>query len=486
MDLEAGRNENFESYFKSVISLDIWNASAGNRLYGVTQSGQRFAVMLIINLCYFVHQVVEPHGDSFCVKPVVQCVSFQNENLAKEYMENTHKELMSQTEIHSQNDFDNCAATLLKSVWGREVYRIRDFDVDGNPFAVVLIKNFAYYSVISFLQKNGFTQPQVNMTKWFLLDEAERRLQIELKKLKGKKGLKKVEVELFYDVTKYKDVKLELLPIISNSSTEYDPYFAEFVEKSVLCSFRGEEVYRKYCTTDTGQRFCFVVSKINYYILHVVLEPYLQERFRGSVKNDIEMYSLTLILLNIKKRTDVDRFVSEKLDQIVDKLQSHIDTRALEKHKCTLQASSFTNLYSHLRRGDHLRRNLKVRRFNIDYHDGIYLGNGQVAHYTTNNTVGFFKSKGGSGPGIVTLQEFLNGEDTLVVSFYLKPSRSSEHVAQVAEFLINNRFWDKQYNLVSRNCQLFAYLCTTTKLEHKLNQKNEAKDLRGGEFLVYY
>uniref|UniRef100_A0A7E5A190 LRAT domain-containing protein n=1 Tax=Panagrellus redivivus TaxID=6233 RepID=A0A7E5A190_PANRE len=468
MDIESCQHRDFQKYAESVVGSHEWKA-ASYRIYGVTQLGQRFVLMLIFKWYYYVYQVVQPHEDSIRIKPMREFATFENEESAKEYMENRQKMLQLHNEIYGLNYFDMFVAEKLKVIWGHEVYRIRDFDVDGNPFVVVLKKNFAYYSVVVF--KDPSVEPQISITKCFLEHKADKCVQIELNKLK--EAAEKVQILWYVDTIEFKNEEIEEQPLINDVSNaiEGTSDFIAFVDSSLLCSFRGEEVYRKYGLTAAGQQFCFVVSKIHYYIIHVVLEP--NSRPQDVLPHKIKIHSRTIHLINIKKRTDADRYVAKMIKRAVNRNEVFIDDWTVEKYHYEIQASSINDLQRELRRGDHIRRNLKVGRFKPTFHDGIYLGNGQVAHYTTDNRSGFFNSKGGSGAGIVSLETFLNGEDKITVSFYLSPTRSGDLIARIAEYLIENSFWDKSYNLVSRNCQLFALLCTTTKLEHQLQQDSD-------------
>uniref|UniRef100_A0A7E4W6G0 Tudor domain-containing protein n=1 Tax=Panagrellus redivivus TaxID=6233 RepID=A0A7E4W6G0_PANRE len=468
MDTEALLNKNFEKCAENVVDSDE-SIAFGKAISGVTKFGQRFVLMLIFKVYYYVYQVVERHEDSVIVKPIKECAIFEDELSAKEYMENRQKMLQLHNKIYGLNYFDAFVAEKLSLLRGHEVYRIRDFDSDDNPFVVLLKKDFAYYSVVVFKDINA--EPQFSIKKCFRGVEAEKLVQMERNNLKG--AAEKGDNILFVDTVRINDENVDVLLLIKNNSktNEGTPDFVAFVDISLLCSFRGEEVYRKYGLTAAGQQFCFVVSKLNFYIVHIVLEP--NPRTSDTLSHKLKLHVRTMRLGKSKDRTMADKYVEEMIKIAVNRNEVFIDDWTVAKYHYEIQASSINDLQRKLCRGDHIRRNLKVGRFKPTFHDGIYLGNGQVAHYTTDNRSGFFSSKGGSGPGVVSLETFLNGEDKITVSFYLSPTRSGDLIARIAEYSIENSFWDKSYNLVSRNCQLFALLCTTTKLEHQLQQRNQ-------------
>uniref|UniRef100_A0A7E4ZTM5 LRAT domain-containing protein n=1 Tax=Panagrellus redivivus TaxID=6233 RepID=A0A7E4ZTM5_PANRE len=128
------------------------------------------------------------------------------------------------------------------------------------------------------------------------------------------------------------------------------------------------------------------------------------------------------------------------------------------KHLYTTPPSCVDKPDDYLIRGDHIRRNLKVATFNLTYHDGIYLGNGKVAHFTPKNGRGFFSSKRGSGAEIVSIEKFAKGERIFVTSYTSRP-RSFNDVALEAEKLVEMRQWETRYNVLERNCQVFVRLC---------------------------
>uniref|UniRef100_A0A7E4W7S5 Longin domain-containing protein n=1 Tax=Panagrellus redivivus TaxID=6233 RepID=A0A7E4W7S5_PANRE len=303
------------------------------------------------------------------------------------------------TSIGSDNSFNNfnvCVNKAVRTFWDHEVYRICDFDVLGNPFAIVLKKRFAHYAVVVFT--NLHTEQKIDSTMWFFRDKAEKWIQKERNKLIGNTETEKVVNLICYNAHQYKE---KLMLPTNHIADTFEGKFAEFVEKCVLCSFRGEELYRRYGTTVAGQHFCFVVSKTYYYIVLIVLEP----NDHPIVDQKIEMYSRTIHLLNMTQQKKIDSFVAEKTKQLATKQNIFLSNDwTLGKYKYTLKTNPSKTLKRNLRRGDHLRRNLKVACLNPTHHDGIYLGEGQVAHYTTDNTAGISLSKNGSDlPGLLML-----------------------------------------------------------------------------------
>uniref|UniRef100_A0A7E4W519 Tudor domain-containing protein n=1 Tax=Panagrellus redivivus TaxID=6233 RepID=A0A7E4W519_PANRE len=181
MDTEALLNKNFEKCAENVVDSDE-SIAFGKAISGVTKFGQRFVLMLIFKVYYYVYQVVERHEDSVIVKPIKECAIFEDELSAKEYMENRQKMLQLHNKIYGLNYFDAFVAEKLSLLRGHEVYRIRDFDSDDNPFVVLLKKDFAYYSVVVFKDINA--EPQFSIKKCFRGVEAEKLVQMERNNLK--------------------------------------------------------------------------------------------------------------------------------------------------------------------------------------------------------------------------------------------------------------------------------------------------------------
>lgn len=111
-----------------------------------------------------------------------------------------------------------------------------------------------------------------------------------------------------------------------------------------------------------------------------------------------------------------------------------------------------------LQRGDHLRV-ARVRcggLFRYTHH-GIYLGNGQVAHYAGYASDDDTPDAGGDCIEIVSLREFADGRPLFVRKY-----RNAFH----ADIIINralSRLGEDRYCLFRRNCEHFASWCSIGK-----------------------
>ena len=117
-----------------------------------------------------------------------------------------------------------------------------------------------------------------------------------------------------------------------------------------------------------------------------------------------------------------------------------------------------------LRFGDHI----KVRRaFGLYSHHGIYIGNNNVLHLTGNPKRGLPSLSYGEGMASVQiddLKQFENGGTSLIVERIMNKEKDFDKFLFLREVsdIVNK---DKEYNLVTHNCEHFANTLTN-KVPH--------------------
>uniref|UniRef100_A0A7E4VS58 LRAT domain-containing protein n=1 Tax=Panagrellus redivivus TaxID=6233 RepID=A0A7E4VS58_PANRE len=480
-NVESGPITKFEDHVKKVICVDNIKNEVF-RKYGVTQLGRQFLLLHChkwYHKVYLLHEpLIDDNGEYVKPYPSVVCTNFYNGKKAREHLKITHYNLQAETKYgdHMFSCFDKFEAAIQKER-GIEVYRIRDIDADGSPFIIILKKRSSTCVVITMKSTDSHLYTEEVSTKI-----ADLHIRKKRDKLKGFfLSSEPIDNIVLTKPIEYKNPfnKHEFTTSFLNDAytqtLDQVPEFVAFVEESVIRAFRGEECYRKYGITEAGQHFVFVVSKVDYYIVRLVMEP----NERWELAEAIKDYSCNFHLPKMRNRFLIDNWVDQACQALINKNNKKIMYFwHWITHGASLRLSNFSSLSeleSGLHRGNHIQRNLKVGSFNPTHHDGIYLGNGKVAHFTTENAAGFFNSKGGSGPGIVSLETFLHGEDTLTVKIYypVRP-QSHEAIAQNAIKLVNNAAWRKKYNLATRNCQLFAKLCVYKKFERKMVEEQKS------------
>uniref|UniRef100_A0A7E4V0P8 DUF4817 domain-containing protein n=1 Tax=Panagrellus redivivus TaxID=6233 RepID=A0A7E4V0P8_PANRE len=384
--------------------------------------------------------------------------------------------------LNDCTNFDKFLSQKLHDASRHELYRIRDVDESGKPFLFALFQQFGLITVAWIKEppkdyKGCYIDDDNIMTsKWFWFrSSANDFIQQNRNKLKGlpkcvelkrnglvSKGKGKAPNEMLehenddasalleenessHNVTSTNSSQvLETRSIHGaamnpNREPERFKKFEAFVFLSVSLGFRGEEVDRKYGITNAGQYFVFVVSKIDYYVVRVVLEP--NERFNGTLLEKMYLYACTIHLPRIQTRENIDNWVKETSAHFVTKHNYILNDWARDgKHVKTcirdLEACGFG-----LKPGDHIRRNLKFWKLKPTYHDGIYIGDGKVAHYTVDGTVKLFSSKDDSRAGIVTLEQFMKGESYLYLVLYRSPDRSGDEIVKIAKQCVENNVW---------------------------------------------
>lgn len=134
---------------------------------------------------------------------------------------------------------------------------------------------------------------------------------------------------------------------------------------------------------------------------------------------------------------------------------------------------------SKLKPGDHIY----VYNSWLGYsHHGIYTGDNRVIHFAGGAEQGGWFSSGSSVAKssakiqACTLDEFLNGNQLRLVAYdadslarrikrsgccHIKASRNVEEVLKEAEYYLQNPAKWGRYNLITNNCEHFAYYCKT-------------------------
>uniref|UniRef100_A0A7E4VUL5 LRAT domain-containing protein n=2 Tax=Panagrellus redivivus TaxID=6233 RepID=A0A7E4VUL5_PANRE len=469
-------NDGFKNYVEAVLDNE-WMGWEKHRAYGVTPMGRRFVFVISYEVWYAVRLIMEPerdeHGEYGAQQRPLPCTEFTLRSSAEAYVKQEHYELEATFKMgkhRTSKQFDKFVETKIDIGFGSEVYRLRDIDEGGKLFLFVMSKLITYTVLLirePYLIYDGSGRylkesEVIDTEQFYTRKSAEDYIHARRNELRGfDVGVeKRKQMTVLNDcpsTNELPDTDFFNLPgnDITNSIRWHA--FQSFVELSNSKSFRGEEIYRKYSITEAGQYLVFVVTKLDRYLVRIVLEP--DARYYRET-DAVEEYSCTFDLPKIKKRLVIDNWVAKNSKLFIDKRKNFLKGWPMGCMQLNITDFDPSNPDAFLRRGDHIRRYLKVGNFNPTYHDGIYLGKGQVAHYTTDSSSKFLKSKGGSGPGVVPIDAFLKGESILSVILLKSPDRCHADIADLAEKLVATKVWDKQYNLAHKNCQTFASLCT--------------------------
>uniref|UniRef100_A0A7E4VKT1 LRAT domain-containing protein n=1 Tax=Panagrellus redivivus TaxID=6233 RepID=A0A7E4VKT1_PANRE len=229
--------------------------------------------------------------------------------------------------------------------------------------------------------------------------------------------------------------------------------FEKYVNAVLMQNGIFDKSYRKYGITPLNQRFVLIA--------HTDAVRLIMETEYKDASNFISLHmGLTYMFTNIydtKPPEGEDRLTDDNIDDVVNKRHADLEAggnkyygypeRIIATPKDCVQNPDAT-----LKRGDHIRRHCN----HIFFHDGIYLGNGRVAHISAPHTSTNFKRD--AGARIDTLEKFAKGNPIAIVEQYIR-HRHRLDIANDAERDAKSGLWQGEYDVAMRNCQHFAYKC---------------------------
>uniref|UniRef100_A0AC34QTQ0 LRAT domain-containing protein n=1 Tax=Panagrolaimus sp. JU765 TaxID=591449 RepID=A0AC34QTQ0_9BILA len=236
--------------------------------------------------------------------------------------------------------------------------------------------------------------------------------------------------------------------------------FRERVDQILKCEFMGEEVDRIWGKTNFGQHFVFVISKVALYAVRwIVDEEYWNFRAIHHENVDSDYVYENRWFITLKK---AKTYISNRLKDVSeDNFGGQLRYRLRMAPQDILQ-----NPDKYLRRGTHLQRYLKgdlFRSIGFGSHEGIYLGNGKVAHMSTEKHA-TLSTISKARPRIDTVEKFLDDpNDELRIVDHCFRERDPMTIVGNARSLVGDFYYIESYppvyNIFRNNCQHFATFC---------------------------
>uniref|UniRef100_A0A7E4VUI8 LRAT domain-containing protein n=1 Tax=Panagrellus redivivus TaxID=6233 RepID=A0A7E4VUI8_PANRE len=231
-----------------------------------------------------------------------------------------------------------------------------------------------------------------------------------------------------------------------------DHAFRRHVDETLKYEGHGFEVSRTYGVTPLGQRFAFIVTKVAWYAVRLITESDRSNLNAASiVPLKEQMYSFRIVERHeFLRQLAADIYVRRRCAELEKGNYGKVyPTRFLAPPPDCVK-----NPAKYLKRGDHLRRYVLS---GIGFHDGIYLGDGRVAHLS-NGVSNNFSAKREASARIDSLSNFASNKSLYVVEHCIRRRRPSE-IAEEAEEHCRVKLWHGEYDLSQQNCQHFAYMC---------------------------
>uniref|UniRef100_A0A914YT01 LRAT domain-containing protein n=1 Tax=Panagrolaimus superbus TaxID=310955 RepID=A0A914YT01_9BILA len=241
--------------------------------------------------------------------------------------------------------------------------------------------------------------------------------------------------------------------------------FRVYVNEELEKEWMGDEIERSWGKTHLGQYFCFITSKVIWYGVRLIID----EEYRNlEIKRERGVHRVghgVVIKKDFLTREGATDFVLQNTTKYGNGEFNDYFFRAR-----AVPNDVHENPDMYLKPGDHVQRDLDMLFFS---HDGIYLGNGKVAHISGGSSNSASNSSSSSCTcminindaqeacaRIVTLKEFVlsdKQEVRIVVHCFRRKSRTE--ICEKARELVAERYGYGNYNILSKNCQHFATLC---------------------------
>uniref|UniRef100_A0A914QD08 LRAT domain-containing protein n=1 Tax=Panagrolaimus davidi TaxID=227884 RepID=A0A914QD08_9BILA len=243
--------------------------------------------------------------------------------------------------------------------------------------------------------------------------------------------------------------------------TSFDNYVTEELKKECM----GTEISRVYGKTPCGQHFCFITSKAFWYAVRLIVDEeyrhlkiHREQGIPGISRGNGVIFSDDFLT-----RERASNFVNEKLRKYSN---GEFDTDAFRVRVLPMDVHQNPDRY--LQPGDHIQRDM-LGVLPIS-HDGVYLGNGEVADISgTSNNGGSSSSSSSSNSDNakarnVSFRAFAlskNQEIRIIVHCFRR--YSGVDICTRARSFVTVNYGNGQYNFFTKNCQHFATLCVTGK-----------------------
>lgn len=222
--------------------------------------------------------------------------------------------------------------------------------------------------------------------------------------------------------------------------------FESIVNKYIKNNVSGSVKELTFDITSKNQHFALIININFWYAVRLVLQ--LENRLGNAIFIDKISEHWTLsgakdqcnTIIKDLKNDDVryPKTYNTSFDRDIAKLFSV---------KLKLTNDQLKNYSNFLIPGDHI----KINRKNTYYHDAIYLGNNQVIQ-VTNKKDPIEKC---------SFSKFLgSNQSDVYVCLYIFKSMESYEIVRKAMSFIGTR--EGEYNILRKNCQSFALLCSTS------------------------
>ncbi|KAE9549200.1 hypothetical protein FO519_007595 [Halicephalobus sp. NKZ332] len=238
--------------------------------------------------------------------------------------------------------------------------------------------------------------------------------------------------------------------------------FLEYVDKVIENEWKGEECgERLWGKTPFGQHFVLITTKVLWYAVRLIIDEENRDleiaREQGVYNNDVLERSQCLkceTALTYRSRIHEDLSNGTFPGEVACRIRR-------------VSPECIRNPDFHLKPGDHIQRDLDSS-IPFASHEGIYLGDGKVAHINTDNTtangITVLSEKRKAYAKTDKIEEFVNfpNQEVRIIVHCLR-RRSREDICETAKRLVEERYREGEYHFLQQNCQHFASYCALGK-----------------------
>uniref|UniRef100_A0AC34PZB2 LRAT domain-containing protein n=1 Tax=Panagrolaimus sp. JU765 TaxID=591449 RepID=A0AC34PZB2_9BILA len=244
-------------------------------------------------------------------------------------------------------------------------------------------------------------------------------------------------------------------------------YFRERVKNILDRQKMGDVILKTWGKTNFGQHFVFVVSKVLWYAVRLIVD---EEYWYYPV-----VYYQNLENKDICEKKEFLTFegVENYIEKTLENIKNDYFGKKMRFRVRKVPKWFWSDPDKFLKKGAQLQRYLSLgaKLVKIGSHEGVYLGNGKVAHVSAEDHIKL-KRKNTARPRIDTLVKFLGDPRTeLRIVDHVFRQRDPKDIVEFAELYVNSYKNNSMslcrngnariYNLISNNCQHFANYCVT-------------------------
>uniref|UniRef100_A0A914PS17 LRAT domain-containing protein n=1 Tax=Panagrolaimus davidi TaxID=227884 RepID=A0A914PS17_9BILA len=209
---------------------------------------------------------------------------------------------------------------------------------------------------------------------------------------------------------------------------------------------KSETVYEKhYGETPLGQKFAIVVTYVVWWSVRIILdEDYHDLKLLESINCESEWI---VKKKRFKSKSEAFEFASQThMDYVNGNFENLV--------RCRIRELPLKNPELSLMPGVIIRRQF----ISCIYHEGLYLGNSQVAHINPEEGTSKLKYKKNAGARTDSLETFLKDKPAYILVPCFR-RRSEKEICDTAISLVGEKYCKGLYDFLKNNCQHFASKC---------------------------